>query len=386
MNLFAKLSVCLCLCHTPIANAEPPRDTTCEDNAAWGYINKSGDVVIPLKFERASSFHEGLAAVRWKGKGWGYLSNTGKIVVPPNYNYAGNFKEGVACVQKKGKSASWITIDAKGKRVFKEFENCVQPSDGLILTTKEGERGYYDLSGKLVKPLGKSWWSKLTKETPEYHEFKSNLAAINFPEGDGLGQCGFLDKSGKIVEIKIKNKCAVFDVHGDRAKVMVSNSKTNSFKYGFVDRQGQFKIDAKYESAGEFYQGFVSVERKYRWGFIDKNGKILIPLKYGFEDYDREHDFMNSDPRFVEGLALLYTGRKYSDVQKWFFFNTSGKIAINVGVAQIVMAFSEGLAFVSNDSKWFIDKKGKRVLDVSQYYENGGHFKSGLLAVCKPQK
>ena len=54
----------------------------------WGYIDKSGKIVIEPQFDDASSFSEGLAAVclgdycPLRGK-WGYIDKSGEYVWEP---------------------------------------------------------------------------------------------------------------------------------------------------------------------------------------------------------------------------------------------------------------------------------------------------------------
>ena len=57
------------------------------EHGTFGFINKSGDIVIPYKFENADSFSEGLAAVRIDGK-WGYINNEVQIVIAPHFSSA----------------------------------------------------------------------------------------------------------------------------------------------------------------------------------------------------------------------------------------------------------------------------------------------------------
>lgn len=47
----------------------------------WGYINKKYDIVIPLMFERAFSFKEGLALVILNSR-YGFIDHTGDIRIP----------------------------------------------------------------------------------------------------------------------------------------------------------------------------------------------------------------------------------------------------------------------------------------------------------------
>lgn len=64
----------------------------------FGFINKSGESVIPFRYEQASSFSEGLAAVCLNGK-WGYVNTAGVSVIPYKYTQAKWFKNGLAAVE-----------------------------------------------------------------------------------------------------------------------------------------------------------------------------------------------------------------------------------------------------------------------------------------------
>jgi hypothetical protein len=70
-----------------------------------GYINENGKIAIPLKFEWANDFHEGLAVVKvwddtsifhWR---FGYIDKSGHFVLPPIYDYAEDFRNGRAKVK-----------------------------------------------------------------------------------------------------------------------------------------------------------------------------------------------------------------------------------------------------------------------------------------------
>jgi hypothetical protein len=47
----------------------------------WGYIDKSGKEIIPLRYDDGRIFMDGLAAVKLNNK-WGFIDKTGKEVVP----------------------------------------------------------------------------------------------------------------------------------------------------------------------------------------------------------------------------------------------------------------------------------------------------------------
>lgn len=64
-----------------------------------GYINKSGEFVIPPQFQDARDFAEGLACVRINDWRYGFIDRTGRVVI----DYLDEecvFSEGLAAVRK----------------------------------------------------------------------------------------------------------------------------------------------------------------------------------------------------------------------------------------------------------------------------------------------
>jgi hypothetical protein len=61
----------------------------------YGFKDKNtGKIVIPLKYDDAWLFMEGLASVKLNDK-WGFIDKTGEIVVPFNYDFDYYFWEGL---------------------------------------------------------------------------------------------------------------------------------------------------------------------------------------------------------------------------------------------------------------------------------------------------
>ena len=83
---------------------------------AWGFIDKSGMMVIPPKFDDAEAFHEGLAKIAVKGL-YGYADKSGAIVIPPQFEEADSFSNGLAPVGDS-RNRHWY-IDRRGERAFK---------------------------------------------------------------------------------------------------------------------------------------------------------------------------------------------------------------------------------------------------------------------------
>ncbi|PIU56445.1 MAG: hypothetical protein COS87_02150 [Chloroflexi bacterium CG07_land_8_20_14_0_80_45_17] len=101
-------------------------------NGKWGYIDKSGHIIIKPQFDHASHFSEGLAVIKVSNK-LGYIDITGKVVIAAQFDGADGFSEGLAAVNIGGKGGiggrwlieggKWGFIDKTGKMIIKPQYN-----------------------------------------------------------------------------------------------------------------------------------------------------------------------------------------------------------------------------------------------------------------------
>ena len=82
-------------------------------NGKCGYVNKSGEEVIPLKYDYVFAFSEGLATVKLNGK-WGFINTSGEEVIPLKYDEATYFTNGKAQVKLNGRE---FYIDKNGNEI-----------------------------------------------------------------------------------------------------------------------------------------------------------------------------------------------------------------------------------------------------------------------------
>jgi hypothetical protein len=141
-----------------------------ETKGKWGFMDPTGTLVIEAKFEDAENFSEGLAPVKvqvsetvWCPAGesgnrsgttmmYGYIDKTGKMVIPAVFNSVEPFSEDVAAVRKCDEA---VFIDRTGKTVISgHFTYASSYSGGLAsfqTLTKDGLlSGYVNRSGKIV--------------------------------------------------------------------------------------------------------------------------------------------------------------------------------------------------------------------------------------------
>lgn len=132
----------------------------------YGFKNANDKVIIACKYAFVYPFSEGLAAVNLGGKvgfdaeytndyfvnggKWGYINETGKLIIPTKYEAAEFFYDGFAIVELNGKKA-FITKSGKQITAF-EYDMMNPYSEGLAAVGK-GEPmffSYIDTTGTVI--------------------------------------------------------------------------------------------------------------------------------------------------------------------------------------------------------------------------------------------
>ena len=147
--------LCVAAASSSAQQTEPNMPYRVHNGTLYGYIDGTGRVVIPIGFQYASEFSEGLAAVSVQplsagvvGK-WGYIGQEGKFIVTPQYARAHDFSEGLAVVCTK----LCGYIDRTGQLVIPlQYEIADDFHEGLAAVMKGGRFGYVDHRGVLAIP------------------------------------------------------------------------------------------------------------------------------------------------------------------------------------------------------------------------------------------
>ena len=133
----------------------------------YGFVDKTGREVVSCQYDDAGDFCEGLARVevhvpsddcadddwidRILGGKNGYIDKTGTVVIPCKFDQAYTFHEGLARVRQNGK---YVFIDKTGTEVF-TIEDGSDPddfSDGLSRVNRDGKTGFIDKTGRVAIP------------------------------------------------------------------------------------------------------------------------------------------------------------------------------------------------------------------------------------------
>lgn len=195
-------------------------------NGKWGYIDKTGQEVIPCKYAWANPFHEGLASVRFSyDSGYGFIDTTGREVIRHRreIEIPGEFSEGLVVVKNESNDRFFV-LDREGRKVFQgaygEGHYAPYTSLGMIpyhapayvekfldgkLYIPKGESGYkvYNTKGKKIKEVSDSEMERITKRATagQAQTFTHTLytGKVYGTETCELYLWGVKDANGKII-------------------------------------------------------------------------------------------------------------------------------------------------------------------------------------------
>jgi serine/threonine protein kinase/predicted DNA-binding WGR domain protein len=281
----------------------------------WGYIDKTGQVVIQPQFDEAKIFSEGLTAVRIGSK-WGYINQTGQVIIQPQFDSAGKFYEGLLAVEI---GDNWGYIDKTGQVVIRpQFDSADAFSEGLAAVRISDKRGYIDKRGEEVIPA----------QFDEAWQFSEGLAKIKIDN-----KWGYIDKTGQVIIQPQFTSIASFSE--GLASVEIDN------KWGYIDKTGRVVIQPQFDYASRFEEGLALVLINKKGGYINQKGEVVIQPQF---------DALGP---FAEGLAVVKIGKQYG------YIDQNGKVIIQP-LFDLALDFSEGIASVKLGKNWrYIDKTGK---------------------------
>ncbi len=270
----------------------------------YGFMDRTGSVVVPVQFANASSFSEELAAVKVSrdlaANDWGYVDPKGTFVVAPRFKAAGPFSNGLAYVEWVTKERYLLSgvIDRSG-RVVVEKPFALDLSQALFGSPSVEQfrrlRGF-DFGERLVPRLdaaGPSWSGpdgrKVVPLSPlaAVGLFSEGRAPVQARSGSPEGTSwGYADPSGRLV---------VPAVHAAALPFSEGLGLVRDFagRWGWVTPSGEWAIPPMWlEEARPFSGGRAPVKLNGRWGYLDRSGRFAVPP-----------GFVRADS-FFEGLAV----------------------------------------------------------------------------------
>jgi hypothetical protein len=209
-------------------------DTAASGKYLYGYLDRHGKEVVPLKYEEASDFIDGRAVVKVKDKQFALIGLNGEVIRIYNYNSVSNLGDDLLAFQKD----------------------------------ENGKFGYIDLKGTVVIQ-------------PQYTgamAFNNGRAVVNNSE-DYNNKFGLIDRKGTFIIKPEYNQIDFLDE--DRVavgKAIDAEKPYMGSKYAVADINGNFLTEFIYNNVEKYNKGLASAADNKNTFFIDKSGKLVKTL------------------------------------------------------------------------------------------------------------
>ena len=285
----------------------------------------------------------GIAVVGKDGK-YGYINRQGVEITPLKYDSAGQFNGTFGWVQLDGKSGA---VNRQGEEViplvYDEIFDpiCIAPRI-VRIGDKYGFVGYK--TGKPITPVkydNVTDWLLLYKmsETQEY-EF---LAKVKIDE-----KWGCINAHGEEILPVVYDEILVKDFQPLCIKVKLDG------KWGCFSLNGKELLPPQYDDI-IYNKPFIAAQLGGKWGFFDDNGKKITDFKYDeFEKYKFVYDFLEASQ---ESSGILIVGKD----GKFGYINERG-VEITPLKYDRIKQFEETVGWVLLDGKWgAVNRRGEEI-------------------------
>lgn len=400
-------------------------------NGKWGYINATGNMVIPCVYERAYNFqNEGVAIVKHKGK-YGLINKRGEILVPcieSDYDDVPIPHDGVTCIYIENLKETKC-IDVFGNHLFTKAGIVGNFSEGAatITTYKEGKYsiGVINKTGDYIIPEG--IYSYIS-------EFHYGVATVR---SETTGKCGSINHQGEVVvPIKydsfrgvypspvlcaiIGDKYGYVDIRNGKELCPITLDDTyyqnrctdNMFVFSIGEDIYIYNLEncklfrsSRYKDIYHYSDGLCCVSDKNsgKIGFIDKEGKLAIPCVFNEPSYvynfhgntcgmshimiDRQGNILREISKHCQDGYSHYWFDKGYYTEKYDYrtenlLDNNGNIIYSCFRIELNHDFPIAVRR-NSDGKWgFIDKSGKLVIPYQ--FNESYNFHDGFAILDEP--
>lgn len=247
------------------------------DNPKWAIIDLNGNLTVIDKINYLFDFINGraLAVKKLKSSGkeedkseqflFGYINRSGKLVIPMIYEDATEFSEGLAFVKNKDFRGF---IDTNNKPVIK-MENSAgnRFTEGLAdINDKKYRQGFINKKGEIVIPL----------QFDLVDNFSEGLAFA--VKGDSIG---YINRKG-IFEFTIDGYAG--KPFSDSMAFIGRMHEKKEMRWALINRKGERITDYIFEEVRGFSEGLSAVKKNGNWLFINKLGIPVFETEFNCVD------------------------------------------------------------------------------------------------------
>ena len=250
-------------------------------NGVWGFVDRSGHMVIAPRFNDGDPFSEGVTGAEDdESHTEGYLDPQGKWAIAPQFETAFSFVNGIAAVVDKDRTYG---IDHSGQHVIEPQKDTMLDGriffDGPALrVSRKDIYQRWSSKGELLATFSAPTQDAALKNYPLYMSLRDAGEGL-VPAWSGGEKTGYVDFSGKWVIAQ----------QFDEAKKFIAGHAVakSGDKYGVIDHKGAWVVQPEWASID-----------------VDENGKYSLHASNDVNSVDASASFDEHGAWKQEKLVL----------------------------------------------------------------------------------
>lgn len=358
----------------------------------YGLVDDRGKVILPAKYQAITSGGQpGMFRVK-VGDRWGIADKRGRWVAEPKYVSVTPYRNEVALAQQP--NGAWVVLDDKGRESSPLAEGTPDTASfngyAVSYRLRRGNQSYAGLKTlemesvlppeyDSVRVLSATLYGYKTKAADGSNQrmwgvwhlendrvlppLYSAVFAAEAPE-EGLtgamrdGKTAYLNNDGRMVLLP--------KLHSGAFSNGYAPARTNG-KWGFINREQQWVIEAEYDAVTEWQAGFAAVKQNGKWGLVDSRGVIVQACQF------QQVNFLSP------GLAACFPAHGTTDAFQ--VYGADGAAILPAAARQV--GHNAGLLWVSSSSSGlgYIGPTGN--FRIEPAYDAALPFKNGFGQVEK---
>ncbi|MBR3249912.1 MAG: WG repeat-containing protein [Clostridia bacterium] len=293
-----------------------------QKNKNFGVADLSGKIIIPIENTNVQAKGENIYVEKnnlksvYNSKGEKVNIDFDKTVMPTaNENYK-------ITIMSKENGNYYGVIGANEKQVIKSEYLYIEYAFGdyFIVCDLNGKLGIIDSNEKNVIELKYDLVQKVKgKDIIQTFSSETNVTELYSKDMKKICEMAnaVIENQDEYIKVSSDSEIKYFNKDGETIKSsqLFPNNKlfaaTQDGKWGFVDSNGNIKVNYEYELVNEFNNyGYASVKRDGKWGAIDSEGKIIIEPKYEASENQSKVDFIDEYIKIDNGYGNSYYSKE----------------------------------------------------------------------------
>lgn len=306
--------------------SKPEEDAAIFKNKKYGYINASGEVIIPEEYDEARSFNDGFAIVKKDNK-YGVIDNQNNIILPFNYDALENYgnarfltkkDDKYGLVKETGNIAVIFDYDVIDNK-YSDYVPNNKKIKNYYIAKKGSFWGVIDKDGNILLPFeydeicGADEKTVIVKKEEKFAVIKTDGTVIypfdSLPytsvgggylfRGSIFKHVDLCDTNGKIIKENTEYIPMIYV--DDNMLISIKGDKK-----GAVDINGNITLDFEYDELKVLDENYLYFEKKGKKGLIKNLKEIILDFDFSGYPYMDEKGYIYAVNRDRTRVNIIY--------------------------------------------------------------------------------